>query len=69
MSILRYILLIVPCFIASGLHAQVTLDPFFASQFDTVTVYYDATLGNGALTGQPLIYAHTGVITDQSSGP
>ena len=47
----------------------VTLDPFFASQTNTVTVTFDATLGNGALTGVNQVYAHTGVITNLSTGP
>ena len=58
---------------ASLLHfqltAQVTLDPFFASQGDIVTVTYDATLGNGELEGAAQVFAHTGVITNLSTGP
>jgi len=44
--------------------------PRFPSDTDTVTIIFDATLGNGALTGvNPPIYAHTGVITNLSTGP
>jgi hypothetical protein len=69
MTIFRSILVLSLFWIASPLSAQVTLDPFFASQDDTVTVYYNAAEGNGALIGQQQIYAHAGVITTASSGP
>lgn len=48
----------------------VTTDPEFPTADNAVTVYFDATQGNQELkdyTGD--IYAHTGLITDQSSGP
>jgi 1,4-alpha-glucan branching enzyme len=50
--------------------AQMTLDPVFASQNDSVTIFYDATKGNAALKdlGPPEVYIHTGVITNLSSG-
>ena len=42
--------------------------PAFPTKFDDVTVYFDATQGNGALSGfTGNVYAHTGVITNQSS--
>ena len=47
----------------------VTTDPEFPIADDAVTIYFDATQGNQELkdyTGD--IYAHTGLITDQSSG-
>lgn len=47
--------------------AQVTLDPFFATNTDIVEVSFDASLGNGELDGVAQIYAHTGVITDLST--
>jgi glycosidase len=44
-------------------------EPFFPEVDDDVTVYYDASEGNGALSGfGGDIYAHAGVITDQSNG-
>ena len=51
-------------------YAQMTLDPVFASQNDSVTIIYDATKGNGALKdlGPPDVYIHTGVITSLSTG-
>ena len=46
----------------------VSVDPAFPSQNDTVTITFDASEGNGALSGFVPVYAHTGIIT-QSSGP
>ncbi len=47
----------------------VTINPTFATQFDQVTVIYDATKGNKTLQGQSVVYAHTGVITNLSTTP
>ena len=49
--------------------AQVWLDPYFARQDDSVTVYFDAAAGNKALVnlGPPDVYMHTGAITDRST--
>ena len=45
-------------------------EPPFPTQLDDVTVYFDASEGNGALAGfTGNVYAHTGVITSESSGP
>ncbi|MDQ3016396.1 MAG: alpha-amylase family glycosyl hydrolase [Bacteroidota bacterium] len=42
--------------------------PSFPTKFDDVTVYFDASQGNAALNNfSGDVYAHTGVITDQSS--
>ncbi len=46
----------------------VSVDPAFPTQNDTVTITFDATEGNGALTGFVPVYAHTGIIT-QAGGP
>jgi len=44
-------------------------DPVVPITNQPVTVYYDASLGSGGLAGYTGdVYAHTGVITDQSSG-
>jgi glycosidase len=43
--------------------------PAFPTVNDVVTITYDATQGNGALNGVGTIYAHTGVITTQSTSP
>ncbi|KAF0198739.1 MAG: alpha-amylase [Bacteroidetes bacterium] len=48
----------------------ISSDPVFPVQNQPVTLYFDATAGNGALvnyTGD--VYAHTGVITNLSNGP
>jgi 1,4-alpha-glucan branching enzyme len=45
-------------------------EPVFPTQFDSIIVFYHAELGNGSLEGtDDTLYAHTGVITDKSSGP
>ena len=42
--------------------------PVYPTDLDSCTVIYDATKGNGQLTNvPPPIYAHTGVITNQST--
>lgn len=53
------------------LTAQVVYtDPVFPTQDGTVTIYFDATQGNGALEGvSPPIFAHTGVVTNESATP
>lgn len=44
--------------------------PEFPTASDSCEVIFDATLGNGGLEGeQPPLYAHTGVITNLSTGP
>lgn len=44
--------------------------PLFPHADDTVTIIFDATLGNGALADvPPPIFAHTGVVTNYSSSP
>jgi Alpha amylase, catalytic domain/Secretion system C-terminal sorting domain len=47
----------------------VSIDPIFANQDDTVTIVFDASLGNGALSNISPVYAHTGVITNLSANP
>lgn len=49
--------------------AQVTMDPVFATQNDSVVIYYNAAQGNGALASVNTIYAHTGLITNKSASP
>ena len=56
------------CLISNGFSQVVTTKPEFPTANDAVTVYFDATQGNQELkdfTGD--IYAHTGLITSQSS--
>ena len=55
-------------FAATAMTAQVlSVTPAFPSQNDTVTIIYDATQGNAALTGVLPVYAHAGLITNQST--
>ena len=53
----------------STLNAQVSLDPVFATQYDSVTIIYDATKGSkGLMNLSPTeVYMHTGVITNKST--
>ncbi len=45
-------------------------DPPFPTQTDDITVYFDASQGNAALSGfTGNVYAHTGVITSESTAP
>jgi len=53
-----------------GSGVVVWTEPEFPTQLDNVTVYFDAAEGNGALAGfSSAVYAHTGVITSQSTAP
>ena len=46
----------------------VSFEPNFATQYDSVTIYFDATQGNGALEGfTGRVFLHTGVITSEST--
>ncbi len=58
-------------FLGNILSAQlIWTEPFFPGTDDDITVFFDASEGNEALAGfNGEIYAHAGVITDQSSGP
>jgi 1,4-alpha-glucan branching enzyme len=54
----------------NNVFAQVTSDPAFPTEQQPVTIYFDATEGTGGLEGfTGDVYAHTGVLTDQSNGP
>ncbi|MEZ4828518.1 MAG: alpha-amylase family glycosyl hydrolase [Bacteroidia bacterium] len=53
-----------------SLRAQIlSVDPVFPTPDDTVTIVYDATQGNAALTGVSPVYAHAGLITNASTTP
>lgn len=45
----------------------VTLNPPFVTDNDSVTVTFNAALGNAALIGATTVYAHTGIITSKST--
>lgn len=70
-NIYSIFILILTGLFAMHMQAQViTTIPTLPSADDTVTIIYDATLGNGALAGfTGDVYAHTGVITDKSTSP
>jgi len=65
------ILIAAMLFLSISLSAQTVVTvPVYPIDIDSVTVIYDATKGNGALKNvPPPIYAHTGVITNLSTGP
>ncbi len=61
-----YILLLSPY--TAAISQVVTTDPLFPSISDNVTIFFHADEGNKALSGfQGPVYAHTGLITEQSS--
>jgi len=64
-----HILFLVVCFPSFYFSQILDITPSFPTQQDQVTIVYDATQGNGALTGQAEVYCHTGLITQASSGP
>jgi 1,4-alpha-glucan branching enzyme len=67
---LRFFTIVSALLLSSSAYSQMSLDPVFASQNDSVTIIFDATKGNGALKdlGPPDVYIHTGVITSVSTG-
>ncbi len=68
--IMKYYILLFLLIWVQILPAQVlTWSPLFSTRNDTITIIYDATLGNGVLVGASEVYAHTGVITDRSASP
>ncbi len=53
--------------ISLGLLAQITSDPAFPQQTETVTIVFDANKGNAALYDyEGPVYLHTGLITSES---
>lgn len=44
-----------------------TSEPAFPTQNDEITIYYNATTGNAELTNVIPVYAHTGIITNNSA--
>lgn len=67
---MRVVLSLFFLFSMSSVLAQVVwTDPPFPSADDQVTLYYDASQGNGELDGIIPVYIHTGLITSQSSTP
>lgn len=62
--------LILFCFLGLAifqLKAQIIVAPTFPNETDSVTIFYDATRGNGALAGQTSVFIHIGVVTNLST--
>ncbi|MBN8547193.1 MAG: T9SS type A sorting domain-containing protein [Ignavibacteria bacterium] len=54
----------------SGIYAQeLEWTPYFATPEDSIVIIYDASKGNAGLMNVFPIYAHTGVITTESTSP
>lgn len=68
---MKYFAFIISFFCVTIVSAQVVSTiPVFPHADDTVTIIFDATQGNGALTDvPPPIFAHTGVVTNNSATP
>ena len=74
---MKYLLSLIGLVICGMSFAQVVwTEPAFPTADDFVILYYNVIEGNGALVdltepcpGCPYVYAHTGVITSQSSSP
>ena len=45
----------------------ITYTPEYPTINDTIEITFDASLGNGDLSGTPQVFLHTGVITDFSN--
>ena len=67
---MRKLWIVLVCFCAINLSAQITTDPAVIKKDYTgqVTITYDAKEGNGALATATAVYAHTGLITSASTG-
>ncbi|MBI5218577.1 MAG: T9SS type A sorting domain-containing protein [Bacteroidia bacterium] len=63
----KYVIGIAVIFLCLQIHAQVlTFSPLYPKMTDTITIIYNASLGNGALYGVQDVFMHTGVITTES---
>ncbi len=68
----RLMIIVIVCSLSNEVVGQqvVYTEPAFPTQFDEVTVYFDASKGDAGLQGfEGAVYAHTGVITSESSAP
>jgi 1,4-alpha-glucan branching enzyme len=59
--------LILSVFTPLSIFGQISIQPTFPTVDDNITVTYDATKGNAALTGVSPVYIHTGLITPAST--
>ncbi|MCH8554098.1 MAG: T9SS type A sorting domain-containing protein [Schleiferiaceae bacterium] len=63
-----YFILLTLFLSASAVFSQVvTVTPAFPTENDSVVIVFDASQGNGELLGATDVWAHTGVITNQST--
>jgi 1,4-alpha-glucan branching enzyme len=62
-----YTLVFAVLFVAPLMAQVVTVDPPFPTPTDDVTITFNAALGNGELEGVVPVYAHTGLITENST--
>ncbi|MEO1435741.1 MAG: alpha-amylase family glycosyl hydrolase, partial [Bacteroidota bacterium] len=63
-------LLFLAMILSISVQAQIiTTIPAFPTVGDDITLIYDASEGNGALEGVVPVYAHMGLITENSNGP
>lgn len=69
-NFVSFLFLILSINFSSAQVSPITVSPLFPSENDLVEVVFDATKGNAGLAGYTEdIYAHTGVLTDSSTGP
>ncbi len=65
----KLILLFLITCISISFSQVVQIQPTFATENDSIVIYFDATKGDAGLKGfTGDVYAHTGVITNLSSG-
>ena len=67
---MKYFLIILSMVLTNPAIAQILQwTPLFSTIDDTITITYDATKGNASLVGASQVYAHTGVLTEDSTNP
>ncbi|MEM6723079.1 MAG: hypothetical protein AAF598_03515, partial [Bacteroidota bacterium] len=67
---MKKLLLFLAMILCWNLQAQIiSTTPAFPTVGDDITLIYDATEGNGALSGVVPVYAHMGLITENSNDP
>ncbi len=65
-----FYILLASLLLSTGMHAQIlTTVPAFPTQTDNIQITYNTSSGNAELGGTIPVYAHTGVITNLSTGP
>ncbi len=66
----KYFLVLLTAVICNSNFPQVTSVPEYATENDSIIIYFDATQGDAGLEGfTGDVYAHTGVLTDSSTAP